>query len=241
MGKNIISQRRGRGTSTYRSPSHRFIARISYPKYDQKQRDGVLAAQVRDIFHDPGHSAPIAQIQYENGQKDYIFAYNGMHTNKVIFFGSQAKPETGNIMPLKNIPIGATVFNIENSPGDGGKFIRAAGSFATVAAKTDSKVTILFPSKKQKDFDPQSRATIGVLASSGRKDKPFVKAGKRHHAMRARGKLYPLTSGVAMNAVDHPFGSGRGRHIGKPKNAPRFAPPGRNVGSIRARRTGKKR
>ena len=59
--------------------------------------------------------------------------------------------------------------------------------------------------------------------------------------MRAKGKLYPLTSGVAMNAVDHPFGSGRGRHIGKPKNAPRFAPPGRNVGSIRARRMGKKR
>lgn len=241
MGKNIISQRRGRGTSTYRSPSHRFIGRISYPKYDQKQKEGLVAAQVIDLFLDPGHSAPIAQIQYQSGEKDYIFAYNGMHTNKVIFFGSQAKPEQGNIVPLKNIPIGATIFNIEKSPGDGGKFIRSAGSFATVAAKTDSTVTILFPSKTQKDFNPESRATIGVLASSGKKDKPFVKAGKRHHAMRAKNKLYPQTSGVAMNAVDHPFGSGRGRHIGKPKTPSRFAPPGRKVGSIRARRTGKKR
>src|SRR3989344_5546496 len=231
MGKNIISQRRGRGTSSYRSPSHRFIGRICYPKYDQQQKDGILVAQVKDIFLDPGHSAPIAEIQYEGGKKDYIFAYNGMYTDKVIFFGSQAKPEKGNIMPLKNIPVGTVIFNIEKNPGDGGKFIKAAGTFATVISKTESKITIQFPSKKQRDFNPEARATIGVLASSGKKDKPFVKAGKRHHAMRAKGKLYPLTSGVAMNAVDHPFGSGRGRHIGKPKNAPRFAPPGRNVGS----------
>lgn len=241
MGKNIISQRRGRGTSTYRSPSHRFIGRISYPKIDQKQNEGVLMAYIKDIFHDPGHTTPIAQVQYENGQKDYLFAYNGMHTDKVIFIGSKAQPQVGNILPLKNIPVGATIFNIEASPGDGGKFIRSAGSFATIISKTDKKITVLFPSKKQKDFDPESRATLGVLASSGRKDKPFVKAGKRHHAMRAKNKLYPQTSGVAMNAVDHPFGSGRGRHIGKTKTPSRFAPPGRKVGSIRAKRTGKRR
>ena len=69
----------------------------------------------------------------------------------------------------------------------------------------------------------------------------MLKAGKHYHAMKARNKLYPVTSGVAMNAVDHPFGSGRGRHVGKPKTPPKNAPPGRNVGLIRARRTGRKR
>ena len=67
-----------------------------------------------------------------------------------------------------------------------------------------------------------------------------MKAGKAHHKMKAKGKLYPRTSGVAMNAVDHPFGSGRGRHVGKPKTPPRFAPPGRNVGILNGKRTGKK-
>ena len=82
---------------------------------------------------------------------------------------------------------------------------------------------------------------VGVVAGGGRPDKPFVKAGKRWHAMKARNKLYPITSAVAMNATDHPFGSGRGRHKGKPSVPPRHAPPGRNVGLIRARRTGMKR
>ena len=96
------------------------------------------------------------------------------------------------------------------------------------------------PSKKQKQFHPNCRATVGVIAGSGKGEKPILKAGKRHHMMKARNKLYPQTSGVAMNAVDHPFGSGRGRHKGKPTIAPRFAPPGRKVGMIRARRTGRK-
>jgi len=111
----------------------------------------------------------------------------------------------------------------------------------------EGKTELLFsmpfvlPSKKQKSFLPECRATIGIISGSGKKEKPFVKAGTRHHLMRAKGKLYPRTSGVAMNAVDHPFGSGRGRHIGKSQIAPRFAPPGRKVGMIRARRTGRRK
>ena len=82
---------------------------------------------------------------------------------------------------------------------------------------------------------------VGVLAGGGRTEKPFLKAGTKMHAMRAKNKLYPKTSGVAMNAVDHPFGSGRGRHPGKPKTPPRYAHAARNVGLIRAKRTGKKK
>ena len=107
--------------------------------------------------------------------------------------------------------------------------------------KSPKSITVELPSKKQKTFLPDCRATIGVIAGSGKQEKPFVKAGTRYHAMKAKGKLYPRTSGVAMNAVDHPFGSGRGRHMGKSQIPPRFASPGRKVGMIRARRTGRRK
>ena len=95
------------------------------------------------------------------------------------------------------------------------------------------------PSRKEVDFNSSCRATVGIVSGGGRLEKPFIKAGNRWHAMRARGRLYPITSAVAMNAVEHPFGSGRGRHMGKPSVAPRHAPPGRKVGQVRARRTGR--
>ena len=107
--------------------------------------------------------------------------------------------------------------------------------------KTKNKVIVQFKSKKTKELNPECRAIVGIAAGGGRLEKPILKAGKRMKMMRAKNKLYPQTSGVAMNAVDHPFGSGRGRHIGKSKVAPRFAPPGRNVGSIRSKRTGAKK
>ncbi|MEK6973910.1 MAG: 50S ribosomal protein L2 [Nanoarchaeota archaeon] len=241
MGKNIIAQHRGRGGPRYRAPSHRYIGRIAYKPYDLKEKTELLTAKVLDIVHDSGHSAPIVILKYENGEKNYMLAAEGISTNSSIETGSKANPSTGNILSLINIPIGMRIHNIEKNPGDGGKFIRAAGCSAVVVSKTENKVTIQFPSKKLKELDGMCRATIGVLAGSGRKDKPFVKAGKRHHAMKSRNKLYPRTSAVAMNAVDHPFGSGRGRHIGKPKTPSKFAPPGAKVGLIGARRTGRKK
>ena len=119
--------------------------------------------------------------------------------------------------------------------------MRAAGTTAVVIGKTKKAVIIQFRSKKTKEFNPECRAIVGIAAGGGRLEKPILKAGKRMKMMRAKNKLYPQTSGVAMNAVDHPFGSGRGRHIGKSKVAPRHAPPGRNVGSIRSKRTGAKK
>ena len=103
----------------------------------------------------------------------------------------------------------------------------------------NGKIIILLPSKKQKSLNPSCRATIGMIAGSGRKEKPFVKAGRRYLAMKARGRIYPRTSGVAMNVVDHPFGSGRGRQHAKSRVAPRFAPAGRKVGMIRAKKAGR--
>lgn len=240
MGKRIITQRRGRGTFTYKSPSHRYVGFISHRKYDKNEYN-VTYGKVIELIHCSGHSAPLAKVKYETNEHIYMPAPLQIRLGDIIASGSKAKPTIGNTLPLENIPEGSDVFNIESKPGDGGKFCRTAGSSAKIVAKLGDKIIIKFPSRKHRSFDPRSRATIGIIAGSGKKDKPFVKAGKKFHAMAARNKLYPRTSGVAMNAVDHPFGSGRGKHVGKPITPPRFAPPGRNVGLLHARRTGRKK
>lgn len=235
MGKRIISQRRGRGTSTYRAPSHRYKTKCSYPRLEDKQ----LTGKIINMTHDPGKSAPTVTIKFENGKIITLPSSINLRVNQEVSLGNNVK--TGNIVKLSDIPIGVDIFAIEKLPGSGPCFCKASGTSARIVSRTKDKVTIQFPSKTQAELHKECRATIGIVAGSGRKEKPFVKAGKRHHAMRAKGKLYPLTSGVAMNAVDHPFGSGRGRHMGKPRNAPRDAPPGRKVGLIKARRTGKRK
>ncbi len=238
MGKRLIQQRRGRGTPTYKAHSHRWIAEVKHRRYDDAEKSGIVTGKIVNILHCAGHSAPLAHIHYTNNEKGYILAPQGIKINDHIASGAQAEPKPGNTLPLQNIPEGTLVYNLENKPADGGKFVRAAGTTATVISATPESVIVQLPSKKQKPFHPMCRATIGVIAGAGRHEKPFVKAGKRHHLMRARGKLYPLTSGVAMNAVDHPFGSGRGRHVGKPKTVSRDTPPGAKVGKVAARRTG---
>ena len=241
MGKNLIQQRRGRGTTTYRAHSFRWKGKASHRMYDETERTSNIRGTVIDLIHCPGHSAPLAKIKYDNNETILEIAPNSIKVSDVVFSGNSAPINSGCTLPLKNIPEGTAIYNIESAPGDGGKFCRSAGSEAKIVSIMPSKVTIVLPSRKKKDFNPECRATIGSIAGSGRQEKPFLKAGPVHHLMRARGKLYPLTSAVAMNAVDHPFGCGRGRHVGKPKNAPRFAPSGRNVGKIHARRTGKPR
>ena len=242
MGKRIISRRKGRGTTTYRANSHKSRGEIQHRIYDEKEKNSITFGIIKNIVHCPAHSAPIAQIKYENDAKDSLIpAPLGVRINDSLESGFNAQIKIGNTTVLKNIPEGTSIYNIENKPGDGGQFVRTAGSSAKIATQTGSTTLIKMPSKKTRIFNSLCRATIGIIAGSGKQDKPFVKAGKKHHYKRARGKLYPRTSGVAMNAVDHPFGSGRGRHIGKSKIAPRNAPPGRKVGLIRPRRTGKKR
>ena len=241
MGKRIIAQKRGRGTSVYKVQSFRYKAEVKHRKYDSLEKTSAIKGQVIDIINCPGHSAPLAKIKYENGDFAYILAPNNIKVDDIIESGVNAPTDTGNTLPLKNIPEGTLIFNIENLPGDGGKFCRSSGTFSRVVAVRGSTVIIQLPSKKQKKLNANCRATIGVIAGGGRLDKPFIKAGKRHHAMRARGKLYPRTSGVAMNSVSHPFGSGRGRKATKKKPVGPHAPPGRKVGPVRSKRQGKRK
>lgn len=241
MGKRIITQRRGRGTMTYTANSHTSKGKTSYRFLDDAEKNNVVKGIVADLIHCGNHNAPLAVIRYETGEVNLIPAVDGIYVGKDVEAGAQATPAKGNTMPLKNIPEGTSICYIESFPGKG-SFCKSAGSFATVVQRSAEAVTIRFPSsRKEKVLNPNCRATLGVVAGGGKRDKPFVKAGPVHHKMRSKGQLYPKTSGVAMNAVDHPFGSGRGRHVGKPKTAPRHAPAGRNVGLIKARRTGRKR
>ncbi|MBT6995320.1 50S ribosomal protein L2 [Candidatus Woesearchaeota archaeon] len=240
MGKRIISQRRGRGTQTYRSPGHKFIGAVSNRTYDNLEKEGVIAGKVLDMINCPGHSAPLIEVEFEGGERILTIAPFGLNTKNIVYSGKKAEVKLGNTVPLGATQIGTQIHNVEGQAGDGGKFVKTAGSFARVIAKTDKKVTIQFKSKKTKILDSNCRATVGIVAGGGRKDKPILKAGKKVKIMKGKNKLFPKTSGVAMNAVDHPFGSGRGRHMGKPRTVSRTAPPGRKVGSIASKRTGKK-
>lgn len=241
MGKNIISQRRGRGTTTYRAQSHTYVAEAKHRMYDDIEKSSAVKGKIMDIVHCPAHSAPLLVIKYENGEQSYIPAPENVRVNDIVSSGFTSEVKIGNTLPLQNIPEGTLIYNIEILPGDRGKICRSSGTFARVITKTRTGIIVELPSKKQKLFNPNCRATVGIISGGGRVEKPWVKAGNKHHAMRARGKLYPRTSGVAMNAVDHPFGSGRGRKKTKKKPCGPHAPPGRKVGAVSARRTGRKK
>ncbi len=236
MGKRLITQRRGKGSLTYKSPGHRYHFPVSYPKTDE-----TLLGVVVEIIKDPARSAPTAVIKLKENIFAPIPASLNLRQGDVVSYNAFNENAKLNILKLKDVPEGTQVYNLEGTPGDGGKFCRSAGTTAHVILKTKDYVVVKLPSKKEHRFSPDCRATLGVIAAGGRTEKPILKAGKRHHMMRAKNKLYPKTSGVAMNAVDHPFGSGRGRHVGKPKTPKKNAPPGRNIGLIRARRTGRRR
>jgi len=236
MGKRLIQQRRGRTKSKFNAPSHRFRGDIKYISVE-----GEIEGIVEDIVHDPGRTAPLASVKLSNNMKILTLAAEGVKTgDKIKFTNDKDNNNIGNILPIGKIPEGAPVYNIELKPGDGGKLVRAGGSNATVVSHESGKTVVQLPSGEFKTLNSECRASIGVLAGGGRKDKPFLKAGKKHYAFRTRGKQYPIVRGVAMNPVAHPHGGGGHQHVGKPYTVRRGAPPGRKVGSIAAKRTGRK-
>lgn len=263
MGKNLIQQRRGRGTLTFRSPSFRFKGAV---KHYPQQAEG-LVGQVTDLVHCAGHSAPLMEVNYGKGERSLAFAPEGIKVGDAVSISSggsfgagndnlaenninlnsnlniNALPHAGSagsVLALKDIPEGTPIHNLELNPGDGGKLVRAGGSFAKIISKSENGIRVKLPSSKEKIFLPDCRAAIGVIAGGGRLEKPFLKAGVRYLKMHARNKMYPKVCGVSMNAVDHPFGSKCSHTKGRPTQAPRSAPPGRKVGKIAPRRTGRK-
>ncbi len=231
MGKTLIQQARGHGSFTYRVRRNAYKFEIKYPMESGK-------AKILKLINSPAHSATLAKM-IVNGKIFYSPAFDGAVEEQEIEIGSK-NLANGNILALKDIPQGTRIYNIEINSGDGGKMIRTSGSSALLTKTAGNKRIILMPNKKEIILDENCRATIGVVAGEGRRDKPVVKAGKKWYMMKARNKLWPRTSAVKMNAIDHPFGGGRGKRI-KSKIAKRNAPAGAKVGHIRPSRTGRRK
>ncbi len=238
MGKRILQRRRGKAGIQFRAPSKGKIADTRYPNIPTSEERKVV---VTSILDERGRSAPLAQIKYGTDLYAYLPAVAGLSVGKELVIGSTANPVQGNILPLGSIPEGTRICNIELRPGDGGKLVKASGGSAVLFSKAAGKAMLRLPSGKNILVDEKCRAMIGEIAGGGRKEKPFLTAGARHHAMRASGRVYPRMRGIAMAVVYHPFGGGRHQHPGKSTSTSRNAPPGRKVGLIAPRKTGRKR
>lgn len=237
MGKKLRVQRRGRGTPTFRATKKGKVRPVGY----SISKDETIKGVISKIFHETGRSAPLALIELNNGLDYVTVASEGVYRGQEINIGSAATARVGDVLPLRDIPEGTIVNNTELKPGDGGKLVRSSGSYAIVISHQSSKTSIKLPSKRIIELPNECRATIGIVAGGGRKEKPFMKAGEKFYFMKAKGHIYPRSKGISMTAASHPHGGGRHRHVGKATTVARNTPPGRKVGLIAAKSTGRKK
>jgi len=149
----------------------------------------------------------------------------------------------GNVLPLKSMPEGTIICNVEEKSGDRGKLARASGDYSTIVGhNTENNTTrVRLPSGAKKIVSADCRAMVGVVGGGGRVDKPILKAGRAYHKYKAKRNVWPKVRGVAMNPVEHPHGGGNHQHIGHASTVARNSPAGKKVGLIAARRTGRHR
>jgi large subunit ribosomal protein L2 len=237
MGKKIKVQRRGKGSSTFRSKKTNKIAPLKYPARREESISGV----VKGLYHEPGRDAPLLYVALDEGAGYYTAAPEGVYLDQPISLGWDAPLKVGNVRPLGALTEGTMVCNVEHRPGDGGRIARSSGSFATVVSHSSVGTVVKLPSKNNVLLSDNCRATIGIVAGGGRTEKPFMKAGERHYKKRAKGQVYPEVKGVKMTAASHPHGGGRHRRPGSSTTVSRNAPPGAKVGLIAARNSGKRK
>jgi large subunit ribosomal protein L2 len=233
MGKSLIQQKRGKGASTWRANGFNSAGDVKFPVSSQ---NGV----VTDIITSRFHTAPLLKVQFDDATEGLLIAPEGVRVGDAVQIGA-SEPHLGATLTLGELPEGSLVYNVESRPGDGGKFARGSGVAARVLARQGDVIMVMLPSKKKRAFHPNCRASLGVVAGGGRPDKPFVKAGTKFHQMKSKNRYWPKVVAAAMNAVDHPFGGHRTSRKGRPTIAPKNAPPGRMVGMIRPRKTGRAR
>lgn len=237
MGKRLRQQRRGRGTNVYTKLPGTFDISVSY----SGKNPGTTGEVVGMINH-TGHTAPLIEVLYEDFSTGYLLAPEGIRVGDKIAISAIGSPKfsLGSVVRLAEVPEGTPVFNIESTPGDGGRFVRSAGASAYVSAHLGDSTTIVLPSKSSISLSSDCRAQLGVVAGGGMSEAPLIKAGKSHHIMRVLNRTWPGIRGVKSNPVDHPFG-GKQHHKGKSSMTARNAPPGRKVGHIAARRVGRRK
>ena len=180
--------------------------RQKYRIVDFKRKKDNMEATVIGIEYDPNRSANIALIQYEDGEKAYILAPQGLTDGDKVISGESVDIRTGNCMPISSIPVGTLIHNIELNPGQGGKLVRTAGQSAQLMAKEGKYAHVRLPSGEMRLILARCRATIGTIGNSDHENVKIGKAGrKRHMGWR------PEVRGSVMNPVDHPHGGGEGR------------------------------
>ena len=195
----------GRVSTRHRGGGHKHHYRIIDFK---RNKDGVPGV-VERLEYDPNRSAHIALIKYADGERRYILAPRGVSAGAPIQSGTDEPIKPGNAMPLRNVPVGTMVHNIELKPGKGGQIARSAGAGVQLVAREGSYATLRLRSGEMRRVLVECRATIGEVGNSEHSLRSYGKAG----AMRWRG-VRPTVRGVAMNPVDHPHGGGEGRTSG---------------------------
>jgi large subunit ribosomal protein L8e len=212
MGKVVRSQRFGKG-GIFKAHTCGRKGPVSMKTLDFAEKHGYCKGVVKDIVHDSGRGAPVAQIQFKQvyrfGRTNTLLAApEGMYSGQFIFAGRKATLAIGNILPVGSIPEGTVICNIEAKVGDCGKMCRASGQYSIIVSQDLEKgvCRIRLPSGSKKTISGKCRAMIGLIAGGGRTDKPMLKAGRAFHKYRVKRNEWPKVRGVCMNPVDHPNG-----------------------------------
>ncbi len=207
VGKKSTGGRNSEGhrTMRYLGGGHKRKLRLIDFK---RNKDGVPAT-VKAIEYDPNRSARIALLYYVDGSKAYIIAPNGLEVGSTVVSGENATPDLGNALPLRSIPVGTLIHNIELRPGQGAKIARSAGNFAQLTSREGNYAIVKLPSGETRKILATCKATIGVVGNSDHALEQSGKAGRSRWLGRR-----PHNRGVVMNPVDHPMGGGEGRQSG---------------------------
>jgi large subunit ribosomal protein L2 len=195
----------GRVTARHRGGGHKRAYRI----IDFKRNKPSVPAKVATIEYDPNRSARIALLHYVDGEKRYILAPDGLSVGDTVIASAEADIQVGNTLPLRNIPQGTPIHNIELKIGKGGQIVRSAGTSATIMAKEGTYAQVKLPSGEVRLVLLDCVATIGIIGNSEHANLSIGKAGRKRWLGRR-----PKVRGVVMNPVDHPHGGGEGRTSG---------------------------
>jgi large subunit ribosomal protein L2 len=208
MNKTSGRNNYGRITTRHKGGGHR----KAYRQIDFRRNKYGIPGTVTSVEYDPNRNVRISLVTYADGEKRYILKPEGVQVGTVISSGPTAEIKAGNALPLKNIPLGTQVHNIELIPGRGGQMVRAAGGAAQLVAKEGEYVTLRLPSSEMRMVRAECYATIGTLSNAEFKNMKIGKAGRK----RWMG-IRPTVRGSVMNPVDHPHGGGEGKApIGRP-------------------------
>jgi large subunit ribosomal protein L2 len=224
--KKRISGRNDQGHMTVR---HRGGGqKRQYRRIDFKRDKWGVPARLATVEYDPNRSARIGLLHYIDGEKRYMLLPNGLGVGDVVLAGPDAEARVGNALPLRNIPLGTTIHNIELVPGKGGQVVRSAGTSAQLLAKEGRHAQIRMPSGEVRRVDMRCMATVGQVGNLDHENQSIGKAGRSRHLGRR-----PHTRGVAMTPRDHPHGGGEGK---SPTGMPPKTPWGQPAMGHRTRR-----